>query len=61
VEEVPVTQMRKTIARRLVESIGPVPTFYLTVDIDMTRLVEARERINQQLESRGSRSPSTTS
>jgi pyruvate dehydrogenase E2 component (dihydrolipoamide acetyltransferase) len=53
VEEVPVTQMRKTIARRLVESIGPVPTFYLTVDIDMTQLVEARERINQQLESSG--------
>jgi pyruvate dehydrogenase E2 component (dihydrolipoamide acetyltransferase) len=53
VEEVPVTQMRKTIARRLVESIGPVPTFYLTVDVDMTRLVEARERMNDALEESG--------
>jgi pyruvate dehydrogenase E2 component (dihydrolipoamide acetyltransferase) len=53
VEEVPVTQMRKTIAKRLVTSIGPVPTFYLTVDIDMTRLVEARERMNELLEPQG--------
>jgi pyruvate dehydrogenase E2 component (dihydrolipoamide acetyltransferase) len=53
VEEVPVSQMRKTIAKRLATSIGPVPTFYLTVDVDMTRLVEARERINDQLEAEG--------
>jgi pyruvate dehydrogenase E2 component (dihydrolipoamide acetyltransferase) len=53
VEEVPVTQMRKTIAKRLVTSIGPVPTFYLTVDLDMTRLVEARERMNELLEPQG--------
>jgi pyruvate dehydrogenase E2 component (dihydrolipoamide acetyltransferase) len=53
VEEVPVTQMRKTIAKRLATSIGPVPTFYLTVDVDMTRLVEARERINDRLEAEG--------
>ncbi len=53
VEEVPITQMRKTIAKRLVTSIGPVPTFYLTVDIDMTRLTEARERMNAQLEEEG--------
>ncbi len=50
VEEVPVSQMRKSIAKRLVQSIGPVPTFYLTVDVDMTRMVEARERINARLE-----------
>ncbi len=53
VEEVPVTQMRKTIARRLVTSIGPVPTFYLTVDVDMTRMMEARERMNAALEEQG--------
>jgi pyruvate dehydrogenase E2 component (dihydrolipoamide acetyltransferase) len=47
--------MRKTIARRLVESIGPIPTFYLTVDVDMTRLVEARERMNEALEESGLR------
>jgi pyruvate dehydrogenase E2 component (dihydrolipoamide acetyltransferase) len=43
VRDVPLTQMRKTIARRLSESIGPVPTFYLTAEIDMTRTVELRE------------------
>lgn len=53
VEEVPVTQMRKTIAKRLVTSIGPVPTFYLTIEVDMSRLVEARERINDRLERQG--------
>jgi len=53
VEEVPVTQMRKTIAKRLTESLGPVPTFYLTVDVDMTRMTDARERMNQRLEADG--------
>jgi len=53
VEEVPVSQMRKTIAKRLVTSIGPVPTFYLTVDVDMTRMMEARERMNESLEKEG--------
>jgi pyruvate dehydrogenase E2 component (dihydrolipoamide acetyltransferase) len=53
VEEVPISQMRKTIAKRLVTSIGPVPTFYLTVDVDMTRMMEARERMNTRLEKEG--------
>ncbi|HUP19795.1 MAG TPA: pyruvate dehydrogenase complex dihydrolipoamide acetyltransferase [Gemmatimonadota bacterium] len=52
-EEVPVTQMRKTIAKRLVTSIGPVPTFYLTVDVDMTRMLDARERMNAALDEQG--------
>ena len=52
-EEVPVSQMRKTIAKRLVTSIGPVPTFYLTVDLDVTQLVQARERINARLKDSG--------
>ncbi len=52
-EDVPLTQMRKTIARRLVESIGPVPHFFLTVDVDMTRALEARKRINAMLEAEG--------
>ncbi len=52
-EDVPLSQMRKTIARRLVESIGPVPHFFLTIDVDMGRIVEARERINRQLEKDG--------
>src|SRR5215213_1531297 len=43
--DVPLTQIRKTIARRLTESIGPVPTFYLTSEIDMERVFEAREAL----------------
>jgi pyruvate dehydrogenase E2 component (dihydrolipoamide acetyltransferase) len=41
--DVQLSQMRKTIARRLVQSIGPVPTFYLTTEVDMERVAEARE------------------
>jgi len=52
-EDVPVSQLRKTIAKRLVESIGPVPHFFLTVDVDMGRVVEARRRINEMLEKSG--------
>ncbi|MBK8250768.1 MAG: 2-oxo acid dehydrogenase subunit E2 [Gemmatimonadetes bacterium] len=40
--DVPLTQIRKTIARRLAESIGPVPTFYLTAEVDMERVAEMR-------------------
>ena len=54
-EDVPLTQMRKTIARRLVESIGPVPHFFLTVDVDMSRTVDARRRVNARLEKEGVR------
>lgn len=41
-EDIPLTQIRKTIARRLGESIGPIPTFYLTIEVDMTRVAEMR-------------------
>jgi pyruvate dehydrogenase E2 component (dihydrolipoamide acetyltransferase) len=41
-EDIPLTQIRKTIARRLSESIGPIPTFYLTAEFDLTRVVEMR-------------------
>lgn len=40
--DVALTQMRKTIARRLSESLGPIPTFYLTAEYDMERVVEMR-------------------
>jgi pyruvate dehydrogenase E2 component (dihydrolipoamide acetyltransferase) len=53
VEDVPVTQMRKAIAKRLAQSIGPIPTFYLTIEVDMTRITEARERVNARLEKHG--------
>lgn len=41
-KDVPLTQIRKTIAKRLAQSIGPVPTFYLTTEIDMERAWDAR-------------------
>ena len=52
-EDVPISQMRKTIAKRLVTSIGPIPTFYLTIDVDMGRVLEARQSINAMLEKDG--------
>ncbi|HET7456742.1 MAG TPA: pyruvate dehydrogenase complex dihydrolipoamide acetyltransferase [Gemmatimonadaceae bacterium] len=42
-QDVPLTQIRKTIARRLAESIGPIPTFYLTAEFDLGRVTETRE------------------
>ena len=41
-DDVPLTQIRKTIAKRLAESIGPVPTFYLTAEFDLSRVAEMR-------------------
>jgi len=52
-EDIPTSQMRKTIAKRLITSIGPVPTFYLTNDVDMGRVIEARKSINTMLERDG--------
>jgi pyruvate dehydrogenase E2 component (dihydrolipoamide acetyltransferase) len=40
--DVPLSQIRKTIAKRLTQSIGPIPTFYLTTEVDMERVAEAR-------------------
>ena len=37
--------MRKIIAQRLVESLGPVPHFYLTIEINAGPLMEAREEL----------------
>lgn len=42
---VPLTAMRRTIAKRLAESIGPVPHFFLTVDLDVTKLLQLREQV----------------
>jgi pyruvate dehydrogenase E2 component (dihydrolipoamide acetyltransferase) len=41
-EDVPLSQLRKTIARRLAESIGPIPTFYLTAEYDLSKVAELR-------------------
>ena len=54
-EDIALTQMRKTVARRLTESLGPVPHFFLTVDVDMTRALAARKRVNELLAARGAK------
>ncbi len=52
-EDVPLTQIRKTIAKRLAASIGPIPHFFLTTEVDMERAAEAREALNKQLGEEG--------
>jgi pyruvate dehydrogenase E2 component (dihydrolipoamide acetyltransferase) len=44
------SQMRKAIARRLVTSLGPVPHFFLTSEVDMGRVLELRKAMNARLE-----------
>jgi pyruvate dehydrogenase E2 component (dihydrolipoamide acetyltransferase) len=45
-QDVPLTQIRKTIAKRLVQSLAPIPHFFLTTEIDMERAWDAREALN---------------
>jgi pyruvate dehydrogenase E2 component (dihydrolipoamide acetyltransferase) len=45
----PTSQMRRVIASRLAESIGPVPTFYLTVEIEMENALALRKSINSSV------------
>ena len=52
-DDVPLTQIRKTIAKRLAASIGPIPHFFLTTEVDMERAAEAREALNRQLGDQG--------
>jgi len=42
---IPLTAMRRTIAKRLAESTGPIPHFYLTVDLDVTNLMSVRQQM----------------
>lgn len=51
--DVPLSQMRKTIAKRLTQSIGPVPHFFLTVEIDMGEAMAFRGRLNARLKDDG--------
>ncbi len=51
-EDVPVSQMRKTIAKRLAESKFSAPHFYLTKEIKMDAVLAARKRMNEYTESR---------
>ena len=42
---IPLTAMRRTIAKRLAESTGPIPHFYLTADYDVTNLISMRQQL----------------
>jgi pyruvate dehydrogenase E2 component (dihydrolipoamide acetyltransferase) len=46
-EEVTISQMRKTIAKRLAESKFTAPHFYLTMEINMDKAIEARKSMNE--------------
>jgi pyruvate dehydrogenase E2 component (dihydrolipoamide acetyltransferase) len=52
-EAVKLSNMRKTIARRLTEAKQTVPHYYLTVDIQLDALLKLRSELNKGLESRG--------
>ncbi len=42
---IPLSAMRRTIAKRLSESTGPIPHFYLTADYDVTNLISIRQQM----------------
>ncbi len=48
-KSIPLTAMRRTIAKRLAESTGPIPHFYLTADYDVTNLLAMRAQLNEAL------------
>jgi pyruvate dehydrogenase E2 component (dihydrolipoamide acetyltransferase) len=52
-DDVPLTQIRKTIAKRLAASIGPIPHFFLTTEVDMERAAESRDALNRELGDQG--------
>lgn len=45
--------MRKTVARRMKESISTAPHYIVSVDVDMTELINVRERLNVEISSAG--------
>ncbi|HEX6748201.1 MAG TPA: pyruvate dehydrogenase complex dihydrolipoamide acetyltransferase [Longimicrobium sp.] len=51
--DLPLSPMRKTIAKRLTQSIGPVPHFFLTVEIDMGEAMRLRAKINDRFKDEG--------
>jgi len=44
-KSIPLSAMRRTIAKRLSESTGPIPHFYLTADFDVTNLTSIRQQL----------------
>lgn len=51
-EDTPVSQMRKTISKRLSASKFNAPHFYLTIDIDMDNAISARKAINEMADTK---------
>ena len=49
-DEVPISQMRKTISKRLSESKFSAPHFYITMEINMDNCIEGRKKINETSE-----------
>jgi pyruvate dehydrogenase E2 component (dihydrolipoamide acetyltransferase) len=49
----PLSQMRKTIAKRLTQSIGPVPHFFLTIEVDMGEAMRLRAKVNERFKDQG--------
>ncbi len=45
--EKPLSRMRATIARRMAESKGPIPQFYLTTDVDMAAAIALVNQVNE--------------
>jgi pyruvate dehydrogenase E2 component (dihydrolipoamide acetyltransferase) len=46
-DEIPVSQMRKVIAKRLAESKFTAPHFYITMTVDMDKVIESRAKMNE--------------
>lgn len=53
-KEIPLTAMRRTIAKRLSESLGPIPHFFLTIEADVTSLLTLRQQLNEIEQSKAS-------
>ncbi|MFN8523799.1 MAG: dihydrolipoamide acetyltransferase family protein [Chloroflexota bacterium] len=53
IQEIPLSGMRRTIARRLTESMQTAPHFYVTSVVDVSALVQVRAQMNQQLTDAG--------
>ena len=54
-ERLELSQIRKAIARNLIQSLGPVPHFFLTVEIDMGHALQMRAELNKSLEDSGAK------
>jgi pyruvate dehydrogenase E2 component (dihydrolipoamide acetyltransferase) len=53
--DIPVSNVRGVIAKRLLESKNQIPHYYLTVDCNVDKILELRARFNKTLEKKGSK------